>query len=373
MHSAADEKILDKKINIIGIVGKNGKSTIEQIIHHCYLALGNDNKVESPTEFLKKLSTESYEKPAKDVIMEVSICAIKGKKASYIDFDSLIFTNSGKKNTNLDELWTMKRPFIALPRGKTAIINIDDEHAADFCDVTIGKTITYALNQAADVNARNIKLAFNKIEFDLYCKGSFACRIEIPYFGIYNIYNTLAAITYFVSKGYETAKLAQLFPNLPQLPGRFDSFTTKAGVRVVVDYARNSDAIDAVLKSLAAVCRGNIITVIGADANTNATQRATIGKKALAYSKQVIFTTDNPRTEDPQGIIYDIIKGNVRRNYRICLDREKAIESALKMAKSRDVIIIFGKGHEKIQAIGGKTRFFCDKKTALYLVQKFEI
>jgi len=363
-----DRKIRGKDLNIVGIVGKNGKSTIAQIHHHCYTELGKCSKVGSVVEFF----VESYENSEKDVIIEASLCAIKGKKASYVDFDSLIFSNT-PKDASLDELWTMKRPFIALPLEKTAIINIDDEHGTAFCNVTIASIITYAVNRPADINARNIKLAIDKTVFDLYYKGSFACRVETPYFGIYNIYNTLTAIAHLISIGYDPEKIAQLLVDLPQIEGRFDSFLTESGIRVVVDYGRNPEAVGAVLKSLATVCRGNIITVIGADANTTAVERSSIGKNALMYSKQVVFTTDNSRKEDAQSIIYDIIKGNVRQNYRICIDREKAIEVALNMAKPKDVVILFGKGHEKTQLIGEKTRFFCDKKTASYLVEKYDI
>jgi len=371
MNVIEDRKILGKELNIVGIVGKNGKSTIGQIIHHCYTALEIHSKLET-VENLNEILAESYEKKVKDVIIEVCLCAIKGKKASYIDFDSLIFTNSGK-NIDADERWTMRRPFIALPLNKTAIINIDDEHGTDFCDVTVAKTITYALNKSADINARNIKLSIDKTRFDLYYKGNFMCKTEMPYFGIYNIYNALAAIAHLISIGYDPAKVAPLLSNLPQIEGRFDTFTTSTGIKVVVDHARTSAAVDAVLKSLAAVYQGNIITVIGADGNTNTAERTAVGKSALAHSKQVIFTTDNPRLEEPQGIIYDIIKGNIKQNYRICIDREKAIEIALKMADPKDVVILLGKGHKKTQTIGEKTSAFCDKTTAVYLAQKFEI
>ena len=361
-------RILGKDLNITGIIGKAGKSTIAHIIHHC---LESATEIESAAGFLNNLPVDSYEKSGKNVIIEVSVCEIREKKVSYIDFDCLIFANS--ENVNPDEKWTMMRPFIALAFEKTAIINIDDEYGVDFCDVTIAKMITYSLKKPADLNARNIKLAINKTEFDLYFKGKLVCRIKTPYFGIYNIYNTLAAIAHLISINYDLAKAALLLQKSPLIAGRFDTFTTKSGVNVVVDYARSSDAIGAVLRSLATVCRGNIITVVGADANVSASERMAIGKNALTYSEQVIFTSDNPRTEEPLSIIYDILKGNVRQNFRICIDREKAIENALKMSRLKDVVIILGKGNETIQVIGEKARFFCDKKVAKYLAEKFEI
>ena len=372
MSVTENNKLLGKKINIIGIVGQNGKSIIGQIIHHCYFALEIDNKLESVAEFSNKIHDESYEKSTRDVIMEVCLCSIKEKKASYIDFDSLIFTNSSE-NADQDEKWTMMRPFIALPLDKTAIINIDDDHGADFCDVTIAKTLTYAITELADINACDIKMAIDKTEFDLYYKGSFACKAAIPYFGVYNVYNALAAVAHLVGEGYDPARVAQLLSSLPQIKGNFDTFTTHTDIKIVVDYARTAEGVTAVLKSLTTVCQGNIITVIGADDDTTTAQRAAIGKNVLAHSKKVIFTTDNPRTEEPQNIIYDLIKGNIKQNYRICIDREKAIEIALKMAKPKDVVILFGKAYEKTSTIYKNTNAFCDKTIAKYLAHKFEI
>ena len=372
MNTTGDRKLLGKEYNISGIVGKHGKSTIAQIIHHCYLALEIENNLESAEEFLKKIRSGSYEKNVKDVIIEVSMRAIKEKKASYIDFDKLIFTNTGT-SIDLNEKWTMMRPFIALPIGKTAIINIDDEHGIELCAITVAKTITYGLKETADIQARDIKLTLNKTEFDLYYQGNFICKTEIPYFGTYNLYNALAVVAHFTSEGYNPVRIAQLLPSLPHLKGCFDTITTETGITVVVDNGRTSVAIGTVLKSLTSVCQGNIITVFGADKHTTTAERGAIGKNILVHSKQAILTNSNPKVEEPQNIIYDIIKGDIRQNYRICLDREKAIEIALKMAKPKDVVIIFGNIPEEIQSTSEKKNAFCDKITALYLVQKFEI
>jgi len=367
-----NRELLGKDINIIGIIGQNGKSTIAHMIHHCYLALEIHNEMGTSTEIFKKISHKSYEKKVKDVIIEVCERDIKEKKVGYIDFDTLIFTNSGKK-IEINETWTMKRPFIALPINKTAVINIDDANGVDFCNMTIADTITYGLSELADIRACNIEISEDKTRFDLHYKGNFIYQAEIPYFGFYNLYNILATIAHFVSEGYDPMRIAQLLPDLPQLEGRYDTFVTNTHIQVVIDYARNSEAVYAILTSLKEICDGNIITVIGADANSTLHERQLLGKTVLAHSKQVIITSDNPRNEEPQEIIYDMIKGTVRQNYRLCIDREKAIEIALKLAKPQDIVVILGKGHAKTQIIKNKAYPFCDKKTAEYLTEKFEI
>ncbi|MCL1990872.1 MAG: Mur ligase family protein [Defluviitaleaceae bacterium] len=372
MNVTKNRTLVGNAFNITGIIGKSGKSTIAHMIHHCYLGLGIESETGTVTEILKKINDKSYEKKAKDVIMEVYQCDIKEKKVSYIDLDTLIFTNSGK-DAEINESWTMKRPFIALPIDKIAIINIDDDQGLDFCNMTVAKTVTYGFNESADIQACYIKLAIDKTQFDLHYKGNFVCHIEIPYFGFYNVYNILATIAYFVSKGYEPVNISQLLSKLPQLTGRFDTFSTESQIRVIVDYARTPEATKSILTSLMAVCGGHVITVVGADGNTPRKTRELLGKNVLSYSKQAIITSDNPRTEEPQSIVYDMIKGSARQNYRLCIDREKAIEIALKMAKPKDVVVILGKGHETKQIVKDKVSFFCDKTTAKYFIRKLDI
>jgi UDP-N-acetylmuramoyl-L-alanyl-D-glutamate--2,6-diaminopimelate ligase len=265
------------------------------------------------------------------------------------------------------------RPFIALSADKTAIINIDDKNGLYYCDVTIAKTLTYGLQESADFSARNIKQSIEFTEFDLYYKGIFSCKTVIPYFGIYNVYNMLAAIAYFVSKGYSPKRITILLKDLPPIAGRFDTFKTDSGIYVVVDYAHTPDAIENVLKSLSTVAKGDIISVLGAGGDRDRSKRAPMGKNAMAYSKHVILTSDNPRSEEPHSIIYDMLKGSVKQNYSLCIDREMAIKKALKMAKPNDIVIILGKGHEKTQTIKGKTTAFCDKTVAQYIIQKNEL
>lgn len=381
-----------EKLKIVGVTGTNGKTTVTHIIHYIYHLLDISNgligtnayqvpKAEAVTNttpmslVLNKMLAATYENNIKDVIMEVSSHGIKENRVDHIDFDTFIFTNLSEDHLdyhpNMDDyMWTKMRPFIALTADKIAIINIDDDHGPYYCDVTIAKTLTYGLQASADFNAHNIKQNIDATEFDLSYKGSFSCKIVIPYFGIYNVYNTLAAIAYFVNEGYNPKRISKLLKDLPPIAGRFDTFKTDSGIYVVVDYAHTPDAIENVLKSLAAVAKGDIISVLGAGGDRDSGKRAPMGKNALAHSKHVIFTSDNPRNEEPHSIIYDMLKGNVKQNYSLCIDREIAIEKALKMAKPNDIVILLGKGHEKRQTIKGKTIAFCDKTVAQYLIQK---
>jgi len=365
-------KLLGKSINMTGIIGQNGKSTIAHMIHHCYHALEIESEISRSAEILKKINQKSYEKKVKDVIIEVCQRDIREKRVGYLDFDTLILTNTGENN-DTDDIWTMKRPFIALPINKTAVINIDDEKGVDFCNMTIASTVTYGMSELANIRATDIQLTPTKTHFDLHYQGTFIFRAETPYFGLYNLYNTLATIAHFTSEGYDAIRIAKLLPELPPLEGRYDTFVTDSNIRVVVDCAKNFEAVKAILTSLKEICSGRIITVIGADGGTTRHQRQLIGGVALSYSDQVVITSDDPQDVEPQEIIYDMIKSTFRQNYRLCIDREKAIEVALKLAKPNDIVVILGKGHIKTQIIKDKTLPFCDNKTVAYLTEKFEI
>lgn len=381
-----------KKLNMVGVTGTNGKTTVTHLIHYVYNLLETPNGLIGTNAYkvpdaanvtnttpmslvLNKMLASTYENDTKNVIMEVSSHGIKENRIDHIDFDTFIFTNLSKDHLdyhkNMDDyMWTKMRPFIALPANKTAIINIDDKFGHYYCDVTLAKTLTYGLQKSADFSARNIKQSIDKTEFDLYYKGEFSCIIVIPYFGIYNVYNVLAAIAYLVNEGYSPERLALLLKDLPPIAGRFDTFKTDSGIYVVVDYAHTPDAIENVLKSLSAVAKGNVISVLGAGGDRDRSKRGPMGKAALAYSKHVIFTSDNPRSEEPHSIIYDMLGDSIKQNYTLCIDREIAIEKALKMAKPNDVVIVLGKGHEKIQVVKNKTKPFCDKTVAQYIINK---
>ena len=384
-----------ESLHMVGVTGTNGKTTVTHLIYYIYQALKIDcgligtnaykvpvaEKVVNTTPMslvLNKMLASTYENDVKNVIMEVSSHGIKESRIEHINFDIFIFTNLSPDHLdyhkNMDDyMWTKMRPFIALSAAKTAIVNIDNEYSSYLCDVTIAKTLTYGLQAAADFSARNIQQDIEFTEFDLYYKGRFLCRITTLYFGIYNVYNTLAAIAYFASVGYNPKDISILLKQAPAIDGRFDTFKTNSGVYVVVDYAHTPDAVANVLKSLSAVAKGDIISVLGAGGDRDRKKRPIMGKNALAYSKHVVFTSDNPRYEEPFSIIYDMLGGNVRQNYTLCIDREIAIEKALKMAKPGDVVIILGKGHEKTQSIKGKTTVFCDKTVAKYIIQKYEL
>ena len=384
-----------KDINLVGVIGTNGKTTITYLIQHVFECLGVDSgligtngswvgqkKKATHTPpmslVLNDLLKEGVKHNLPYLVMEVSSHGIKENRVDQIQFDRLIFTNITPEHLDYhktfeDYLFTKMRPFIQLSdyqEDKVAIINCDDEHADYFIGATNGRILTYGCKPHADLFAKDIVYTLERTEFSLYVKGEFVKRMSIPLFGKYNVYNALSVLAYFYSLGYDPLKIVSFIENVSSIEGRFEYLKTQDGVTVVIDYAHNPDAIFQVLTCLNVIATGQIITVLGAGGNRDKAKRKIMGKHATRLSDHVFFTSDNPRNEDPLSIIYDLLSGTSSVNYTVIVDRAKAIEAAIKKAKPNDLVVVLGKGHEKTQNINGKIVPFNDKIVVEEVIRK---
>ena len=384
-----------KDMSLVGVIGTNGKTTITYLIQHVFECLGLDSgligtngswvgkkkKATHTTPMsldLNELLYEGVKNNLPYLVMEVSSHGIKENRVDQIDFDRLIFTNITPEHLDYhktfeDYLFTKMRPFIQFSdyaKDKVAIINCDDEHAEYFIGATNGQVLTYGCKNRADLLAKEIIYTIERTEFSLYLKGEFVQRIAIPLFGKYNVYNVLSVLAYFYSLGYHPLEIVPFIENVASIEGRFEYIHTENGATVVIDYAHNPDAIFQVLTCLNVIAEGKIITVLGAGGNRDKAKRKIMGQHATRLSDQVFFTSDNPRNEDPLSIIYDLLSGTSSVNYTVIVDRAKAIEAAIKKAKSGDLVIILGKGHEKTQNINGKIVPFSDKIVVEEVIRK---
>lgn len=384
-----------KDMNLVGVIGTNGKTTITYLIQHVFECLGIDSGLigtngswvgqkkrathttpMSPD--LNDLLLEGVRHNLPYVVMEVSSHGIKENRVDQIDFNRLVFTNITEEHLDYhktfeDYLFTKMRPFIQLNdynQNKMAIINCDDEHASDFISVTNGKILTYGCSPLADLCAKDIVYNLERTNFALYVKNKFITNMTIPLFGKYNVYNVLAVMGYFYSLGYNPIEIVPFIENVSVIEGRFEYVKSDSGVTVVIDYAHNPDAIFQVLSCLNVIAKGKIMTVLGAGGNRDKAKRKIMGKHATYLSDHVFFTSDNPRNEDPLSIIYDLLSGTSSVNYTVVVDRAKAIEAALKKAKSNDFVVILGKGHEKTQNINGNIVPFNDKIVVEEVIRK---
>jgi len=384
-----------KKLHMIGVTGTNGKTTITYLVQHVFDGLGINSGLIGTNGWwvgLKKQAThttpmsvdlnelllEGVKHEIPYVVMEVSSHGIKENRVDQIDFDRFIFTNITEEHldyhkTFADYLFTKMRPFVQFHdynQDKVAIINCDDEYGEYFINATNGRTLTYGCQEKADFCAKNIMSTLDRTEFTLYVKGQFVTNVNIPLFGKYNVYNVLAVLAYFYSIGYGPSEVVPILETVSVIEGRFETIKTESGLTVVIDYAHNPDAILQVLTALNIVVTGEIITVLGAGGHRDKMKRKVMGKHAVTLSDHVVFTSDNPRDEDPLNIIYDLLADTNSVNYSVVIDREKAIEMALKKAKPNDYVIILGKGHEKTQNINGKIIPFSDKIVVEEVIRK---
>jgi UDP-N-acetylmuramoyl-L-alanyl-D-glutamate--2,6-diaminopimelate ligase len=305
--------------------------------------------------------------------MEVSSHALALGRVEDIEFDIGIFTNLTVDHLdfhmNMDGYFSAKsRLFLGLkpvhkPGPKFAIINTDDPWGKKLAEITsFAKVITYGKNKKADFKATNIRLSSKGSEF-LMTSPMGRNKIAIPLVGLHNVYNALASAAAGYCANIGKQSIINGLEQAPVVPGRLEKVDAGQPFSVVVDYAHTPDALQNVLTALRELKPQRIITVFGCGGERDRSKRPLMGDIATELSDFVFVTSDNPRSEDPERIALDIevgIRRKNRNNYQVTLEREKAIASALSMARKQDIILIAGKGHETYQIIGDKKIHFND-------------
>jgi UDP-N-acetylmuramoyl-L-alanyl-D-glutamate--2,6-diaminopimelate ligase len=311
--------------------------------------------------------------------MEVSSHALVPERVAYLDFKAALFTNLTRDH--LDFHGDMQRYFEAkrrlfemLPAGAPAIVNVDDPRGAELAR-TRPDVVTYAIDASADIRPVDVHATLEGLAFGVETPyGRLAVRS--PLVGRPNIYNILGAIGVASRLGVPLPAIEAGLGRLDGVPGRFQMVSTSADdVRVVVDYAHTDDALKNLLETARPLTSGRIITVFGCGGDRDATKRPLMGAVAARLSDLVVITSDNPRSEDPNRIIEDIKRGIVPPRdpgaptreatpHIAIADRKLAIEHAVKAARAGDLVLVAGKGHEKVQIIGERQLPFDDVDVA---------
>jgi len=247
------------------------------------------------------------------------------------------------------------------PQSQFAVLNGDDEACQYLQQKTACRYVTYAINNQADFKAYNVKLSAQGVEFEVGYNGHRA-RVFYPVPGKFSVYNALAAFTWGITAGYKPDAVLTALQNIKGIPGRFQSIRRGQPFLVIVDYAHTPDGLENVLATAKEITSGRLITVFGCGGDRDRTKRPLMGKVAGNWSDYVVVTSDNPRTEDPQKIIEDIIPGLENANYKIMPDRREAIVHACSIATAGDTVLIAGKGHEDYQIIGKEKIHFDDRE-----------
>jgi UDP-N-acetylmuramoyl-L-alanyl-D-glutamate--2,6-diaminopimelate ligase len=391
-------------MDVIGVTGTSGKTTVTYIIESILIAAGKNTGVIGTVNnrYMGRVTPSSVTTPESldlmcaaremansgvtSLVMEVSSHAIHQNRTIDLPFRTAVFTNLSRDHLDyhktLDEYFKAKSAlFRNLPlmiNGKKccAVINMDDPHGKELCGLTEAFIMTYGLKGAWDIRANNIKTDMNGVSAELITPYGNTV-IKSPLLGEINIYNILAATGAALASGVTLDKIKEGIANLKIVPGRLEMVSNKAAFSIIVDYSHKPDALLKALNTLRPFVKKRLITVFGCGGDRDKGKRYDMGLIAGRNSDIVIITSDNPRTEEPESIIRQIEKGvldsGMKRpegfkmengSYLIDADRGSAIRNAVSIADINDTILIAGKGHEDYQIIGQTKRPFDDREEA---------
>lgn len=377
------------QLKIVGVTGTNGKTTttyiLESILGEKNVArigtveykIGDEiipapNTTPSSLEIIK-ICKKALEKNIKYLIMEVSSHGLDIGRVNMLRFEAGIFTNLTLDHLDyhktMENYYLAKRKLFDLVKDKkNSIINIDDEYGKRYLEYTNG--ISYGIGQG-DIQGeiKQITREGQEVTIKIFEKEY---KINLRLLGRYNLSNLLGAIGAVKTLGLSDEEIISKIPLIHGAPGRFEPVKIDRDFTVIVDYAHTGDALENILKSINEFKTNRVITVFGCGGDRDKTKRPIMGGIAEKYSDIVIVTSDNPRTEDPEEIIKDIVVGLTKENHIIEIHREKAIEKAISLAEKNDIILIAGKGHENYQVIGREKIHFDDKEEVIKAIKKIK-
>ena len=371
------------KIQLVGVTGTNGKTTIASLLYQLFKKAGYKvgllstvKIVVDETEFKATHTTpdsvtiNQYLDKMLDAgvdfcFMEVSSHGIHQKRTEGLTFVGGIFTNLSHDHLDYHDTFAEYRNvkklfFDSLPKSAFALVNIDDKNGNFMLQNTKAKKKTYALKTLADFKVKILEKQFSGTLLNV--DGT---EVWTKLIGEFNAYNLLAIIGTAELLGLEKLEVLTIVSALESVSGRFEYIISEDGITAIVDYAHTPDALKNVLETISDIRTGNekVITVVGCGGNRDKTKRPKMAHIASQLSNQAIFTSDNPRKEDPQTIIDEMEVGVSSENYKktlSVLDRKQAIKTACKFSKTGDIILIAGKGHEDYQEINGIRTHFDD-------------
>jgi UDP-N-acetylmuramoyl-L-alanyl-D-glutamate--2,6-diaminopimelate ligase len=383
------------KFRLVGITGTNGKTSTTYLTKGIFEEYGKktgvigtiENRIGNEIIKATRTTPESLElqelfynmvqKNVNGVVMEVSSHSLDLHRVDGCQFDVGVYTNLTLDH--LDYHKTMENYRDAKLKlfnmCEIGVINIDDEYGQYMIDnSSCKKYITYGIdNDKADLNATNLEIDLSGVKFDIvYDNIKYSISLVTP--GKFSVYNSLAAMGANIALKVPMDIIVNGLKNNNGIKGRFQSFTSKEGYNVIVDYAHAPDGLLNVLKSIKEFAKGRIITVFGCGGDRDTSKRPIMGNIAGTYSDYCIITSDNPRTENPLAIIDEIQQGmdETKCDYVNIVDRQEAIHNALSMAEKEDIILIAGKGHEDYQILHDKVIHFDDAEVVINYFNNIE-
>ena len=406
-----------RELNLVGITGTNGKTTTAYLVASIPEAAGEPVAMTGTVEYrlgkekkkagrttpeatdMQRLLRQAVGIGCRTAVMECSSQAMDFHRCDALDYAVAVFTNLTRDHLDyhktMENYWYAKQRLFdgrLGSRPKTSVINLDDAHGVELADRLKReglRVVTYAVKSEADITAHDPKFSLAGMRFRLRINppaidhptrdaragtpvagGSDFSPAEIdfhsPLVGPPHVYNTLAAVASGLALGYSLDVITSALSKCTGAPGRFERVPHDGDFAVVVDYAHTDDALLNVLRTAREVTKGRIITLFGCGGDRDRSKRAPMGEAAGSLSDVVILTSDNPRTEDPNQILRDAEEGiqKTGKPYEKISDRREAIHHAIAQARTDDLVLIAGKGHEDYQILGREVFHFDDKEVA---------
>lgn len=373
------------KMKLVGVTGTNGKTTIATVLYEMFRYMGHKvgllstvcNYIDGeaiPTEHttpdpitLNALLAQMVEAGCEYAFMEVSSHSIVQNRIGGLTFAGGLFTNITRDHLDYHKTFenyikAKKLFFDRLPKAAFAITNADDKNGMVMVQNTQAQVKTYSVQSPADFKAKIIECHFEGMYLNINGK-----EVGVQFIGKFNVSNLLAVYGAAIMLGKDEQEVLVALSAMKPVNGRFEALRSPSGYTAIVDYAHTPDALENVLNAIHGVLdgKGEVITVCGAGGNRDKGKRPLMAREAVKQSDRVIITSDNPRFEEPQDIINDMLAGLDEEQMKkviAIVDRRQAIKTACMMAKSGDVILIAGKGHEDYQDVKGVKHHFDDKE-----------
>ena len=374
------------KLKLVGVTGTNGKTTIATLLYNMFRKFGHkcgllstvcnyiegeaipaDHTTPDPIE-LNKLLAQMVEAGCEYAFMECSSHAIAQKRIGGLTFAGGLFTNLTRDHLDYHKTFENYRDakkafFDGLSKNAFAITNADDKNGSVMVQNCKAKVKTYSTRSMADFRARIIECHFEGMYLEIDGR-----EVGVQFIGKFNVSNLLAVYGAAVMLGKKPEDILVVLSTLKSVAGRLEPIRSEDGVTAIVDYAHTPDALENVLNAIHEVMEGKggqVITVCGAGGNRDKGKRPLMAQEAVKQSDRVIITSDNPRFEEPQDIINDMLAGLDQKQMKkvvSIVDRKEAIKTASMLAQKGDVILIAGKGHEDYQEIKGVKHHFDDRE-----------
>jgi UDP-N-acetylmuramoyl-L-alanyl-D-glutamate--2,6-diaminopimelate ligase len=380
---------IDNNIRTIAITGTDGKSSVAHLVAQAleksreacgligtlgYGLLANLAVTTHTTPPVSRIAREYLkfnQLECTAVAIEASSHGIQQKRLQNLSIHTAVLTNVTRDHLDyhksVDEYIQAKAALFFSGQPKHAVINIDDATGCQWSEqlTSLLNVITFSMaNVDADVYARDVKYLSDATVMQLSIRQELIA-VKVPLLGQFNVLNVLAVAAVLVSLDKSAQEINEALNSLQAVPGRMQVVPSQIGAVVIVDYAHTPAALFAALNAVREHCSGKLICVFGCGGNRDAGKRSQMGEMASRYSDFAVITSDNPRNEDPQEIINQIISGCIGNdNYKVIVDREDAIVNALAMASANDAVLIAGKGHEKYQYVNNQKIAFDDVDVA---------